>query len=90
MRNLVTVVVAAVFLLAGCASNKETIGPSTEYEDATAKTPRYRCPPGYVLQCESKRMGRIRFNSIGKKNIEYCSCETNNMPSSQSPMPGIY
>lgn len=90
MRKRFAFAVSAVLLLAGCASNEEIVGPSAEYEQATAKTRSYRCQSGYVLQCETTRVGRIRFTSIGKQNIESCSCEPNNLPSSQSPLPGIY
>ena len=90
MRIRFALAVTTVLLLVGCASNEETIGPSTEYEQATAKTRSYRCQSGYVLQCETTRVGRIRFTSIGKQNIESCSCEPHNLPSSQSPLPGIY
>jgi len=82
-------VIASAFLLAGCSGNEEKILPSTEYEDAVARTPTYKCPSGYVLTCESKRVGRIRFSSIGKDNVESCSCEVHSVPV-QSPLPGIY
>jgi hypothetical protein len=90
MPNRIAVTITIAILTAGCASNAEKIGPSIEYEDATVKTASYRCPSGYVLQCETKRVGRIRFNSIGTQNLESCSCGVNNMPSTQSPLPGIY
>lgn len=87
--SVLLMVTALVLFLAGCSSNEENTLPSTEYEDAVAKTPRYNCPSGYVLRCESKRVGRIRFSSIGKDQIESCSCETHSVPT-QSPLPGIY
>jgi hypothetical protein len=88
-------IIAAVGLSA-CASNKaadedapKRIAPSAEYSSATDKTDRYACPAGYVLRCETRRVGRIRFSSIGKDNIESCSCEYNIVPN-QSPLPGVY
>ena len=95
MRS-VFVCLGVAIMLAGCASNKtaeeqaeEGAGPSKEYSVATAKTDGYSCPSGYVLRCETRRVGRIRFASIGKDNIESCSCEYNVVPN-QSPLPGIY
>ena len=95
MKSL-PVLLGIAICLAGCASNEVAeeqgavnAGPSKEYSTATAKTDRYNCPAGYVLRCETRRVGRIRFNSIGKDNIESCSCEANEMPN-QSPLPGVY
>ena len=89
MFSVLLGVTASALLLTGCSSNEEKTPPSTEYEDAVAKTPNYNCPSGHVLRCESKRVGRIRFSSIGKDKIESCSCETHSVPT-QSPLPGIY
>ena len=95
MKSLLLFVSFCLFI-AGCAANPtegdappERVAPSAEYSRATAKTSRYQCPAGYVLRCETRRVGRIRFSSIGKDNIESCSCEYNVMPN-QSPLPGIY
>ena len=79
----------AILILAGCATNKEPGLPSPAYEEATADTADYKCPSGYVLRCESRGTGRIRFSKIGNANLESCSCETNAVPA-QSPLPGIY
>lgn len=76
-------------ILAGCATTKEPGIPSAAYEEATADTADYSCPAGYVLRCESRGTGRIRFNRIGNRNLESCSCESNSVPM-QSPLPGIY
>lgn len=95
MKRPAVVLLVIPMLIAGCASSSEIdpavtgSAPSVEYEESTTKTASYRCPPGYVLRCESKRVGRIRFNSIGRDNLESCSCEVNAMPPN-SPLPGIY
>jgi hypothetical protein len=88
--------IVACFGLSACASNQaadesspKRVAPSAEYSSATDKTARYACPAGYVLRCETRRVGRIRFSSIGKDNIESCSCEYNVIPN-QSPLPGVY
>ncbi|MDH4110224.1 MAG: hypothetical protein OEW35_18225 [Gammaproteobacteria bacterium] len=82
---------AALALVAsGCSSQQEHVGPSTTYEDATAKTTAPKCPTGYVLQCETKKTGRIRFSSIGGGNLETCSCEEYRGMPTQSPLPGVY
>lgn len=79
----------AMALLAGCAAEKPRYGPSVEYEVSTAKSARQDCPTGYVLNCESKKTGRIRFGRIGNQNLESCSCEEYRGMPTQSPLPGI-
>lgn len=76
--------------IAGCATDSETLQPSAVYEDATAKTPSYNCPSGYVLSCESKKVGRIRFSRMGNANLDSCSCELYQGMPTQSPLPGIH
>jgi hypothetical protein len=87
------VVVAALLvagLLGGCASSEERKNPSPEYARAAADTPDPKCPAGFVLQCETKNTGRIRFGMIGKKNLQRCACEQYQGMPTQSPLPGIY
>lgn len=89
-RAALAVATVGSLLIAGCASNsQEMAGPSTEYEQSTARSEVPKCPSGYVLQCETKRVGRIRFNSIGRDNLESCSCEEYQGMPTQSPLPGI-
>ena len=61
-----------VLLLGGCASNaeKDVFG-----DDQTASAPTIRCPSGYTMICEARKVGRIRFGTMGKENIESCACE---------------
>ncbi len=80
---------SAVILLSACASNSE-MRPTGNFEAMTAKSPAYKCQSGYVLTCETKNVGRIRFNRIGQDNIEYCACEVEGNVPVQSPLPGIY
>ena len=87
--RLITVVAAALFI-SGCASNSDEMPASGEYEAATAKTPTYKCPSGYVLSCEAKKVGRIRFGRMGKENLDSCACELYQGMPRQSPLPGIY
>jgi len=90
LRTVAISVFATALFVGGCASDSEEIpGPSDEYEKSTVKTEVPRCPSGYVLQCETKRVGRIRFSSIGKDIIESCSCEVYQGMPTQSPLPGI-
>jgi len=88
-RISIAILAAAIFI-AGCASSPEVREPSPEYEDSTAKTPTYKCPSGYVLSCESKKVGRIRFGRMGNKNLDSCSCNVYQGMPTQSPLPGIY
>jgi hypothetical protein len=78
-----------LLLLSACASEETRYGPSEEYEISTAKSARMDCPAGYVLNCESKRVGRIRFGRLGNQNLESCSCEQYQGMPTQSPLPGI-
>lgn len=91
-RSMCLNVLAAALALAaaGCASEQERVGPSPAYEQSTAKTEAPRCPTGYVLQCETRKTGRIRFSSIGGRNLETCTCEEYRGMPTQSPLPGIY
>ena len=61
-----------VLLLGGCASNaeKDVFG-----DDQTASAPTIRCPNGYTMICEARKVGRIRFGTMGKENLESCACE---------------
>jgi len=83
-------VAAAAIIAAGCAGQQENAGPSPTYEETTAKTSAPKCPSGYVLQCETRKTGRIRFSSIGGRNLETCSCEEYRGMPTQSPLPGIW
>ena len=89
LRAAALAAVAATFVLGGCASKEERLGPSPTYEESTVKTAAPKCPSGYVLQCEAKKVGRIRFGRIGKQNIDSCSCEVYQGMPTQSPLPGI-
>ena len=84
--------IAAALLVAGCAADgqQERKSPPPEYASTAAATPDPKCPAGFVLQCETKRTGRIRFGMIGKKNLESCTCEEYQGMPTQSPLPGIY
>lgn len=78
--------------ISGCATQAEGSLPkdqNTMYEESTAKSVAPRCPAGYVLQCESRNTGRIRFGRIGNKNLENCACEHYQGMPTQSPLPGI-
>jgi len=68
------VTIAITMLVAGCATNAGPVGPSAVYEGATEKTVAFQCRSGYILACESKRTGRIKFGRIGNKNLDSCAC----------------
>jgi hypothetical protein len=61
-----------MLLLQGCASNAEKDVIS---EDPTAQAETVRCPAGYMMVCEARKTGRIRFGRIGKENLDSCACE---------------
>lgn len=86
---LIAIILAGV---SGCATGAEGALPkdqNTMYEESTAKSVAPRCPAGYILQCESRNTGRIRFGRIGNKNLENCACEHYQGMPTQSPVPGI-
>ncbi len=60
-----------VLLLGGCASNAET---DVFGDDQSASAPTIRCPAGYTMICEARKVGRIRFGTMGKENLESCGC----------------
>ncbi len=61
-----------ILLLGGCASNAEK---DVAGADQTAQAPTVRCPAGYTMICETKKVGRIRFGTIGKEGLDSCTCE---------------
>ncbi len=61
-----------VLLLGGCASNAET---DVFGDRQSASAPTIRCPAGYTMICEARKVGRIRFGTMGKKNLESCGCQ---------------
>ena len=90
LRTIAISVFATTLFVGGCASDSEEIsGPSVEYENSTVKTQMPKCPSGYVLQCETQRVGRIRFSSVGKDKIDSCSCEEYEGMSTGSKLPGL-
>jgi hypothetical protein len=60
---------ALMLLLQGCASNDDIA------DDPYARGEAIRCPAGYTMICEAKKVGRIRFGTMGKENLESCACE---------------
>ena len=73
-KNVTTAGAATILilLLGGCASNAEK---DVAGADPTASAPAFRCPAGYTMVCESKKVGRIRFGTIGKEDLDSCACE---------------
>ena len=61
-----------MLLLGGCASNAEK---DEIPEDPTAQATTIRCPAGYMMICEAKKTGRIRFGRLGRDNLDSCACE---------------
>ena len=88
-QTRILILLSAFFLLAACSSTEERAGPSELYEETTVRTSAPKCPSGYVLQCESKKVGRIRFGRIGNQNLDSCACELYQGMPTQSPLPGI-
>ena len=70
-------------LLGGCASNAEK---DEIPEDPTAQATTIRCPAGYTMICEAKKVGRIRFGTLGKENLDSCACEPENTGRPASPV----
>ena len=65
-------VATVVFLLvSACAGNAE----KDAMNDSAANAPKIRCPVGYMMICEAKKTGRIRFGRIGKDNLDSCACQ---------------
>ena len=85
LKYLVTayVAVALMLLLGGCASNAEK---DVTTEQATTQAKSIRCPAGYMMICEAKKTGRIRFGRIGKDNLDSCACEPENTGRPAKPM----
>ena len=75
-RTINTVIAFAgtvlLLLLGACASNADNVAAS---EGKAASPPKIRCPTGYTMVCEAKKVGRIRFGRIGKDNLDSCACE---------------
>lgn len=85
----VTTVCAAIvltFLLGGCASNA---GTSAVDDDRAARATATRCPVGFTMVCETKKVGRIQFGRMGKDNLESCSCEPESFSAGRSQQPAL-
>ena len=70
-----------LFLLGGCASNA---GSGVSSVDQTTRAPAFRCPAGYTMVCEAKKVGRIRFGRMGKDELDSCTCEPENFSAGRS------
>ena len=76
-----------MLLLQGCATSAEK---DVVTEDQTAQAEKIRCPAGYMMVCEAKKVGRIRFGRIGRDNIDSCACEPENTGRPARPViPGV-
>jgi hypothetical protein len=64
-------VTVLLLLLGGCAANTE----KDSINDSAANAPNIRCPAGYMMICEAKKTGRIRFGRLGKDNLDSCACQ---------------
>ena len=76
------------FMLGACAANSDK-PPSPAYEAATAQTEDIRCPSGYVLICEAKKTGRIKFGKMGR-NLDSCGCAVESGIHADSALSDIY
>ena len=71
---------ALMLLLQACA-------PSDELpDDSNARAKALRCPAGYTMICEAKKVGRIRFGTLGKENLDSCGCEPENTNRPATPV----
>ena len=88
-RCLCLAAFAACLLLTACASNKTESDTSAlnEGEEVSPfeRTEAPRCDSGYTLQCEARSVGRIRFSSFKKKDLEKCGC----VPFEGAPVQGV-
>ncbi len=64
-------VTVLLLLLGGCAANTE----KDSTNDSAANAQNIRCPAGYMMICEAKKTGRIRFGRLGKDNLDSCACQ---------------
>jgi hypothetical protein len=85
-KNLVTASVATVLvlLLGACASSGQD---QALPEEPAVRT--LRCPSGYTMVCDAKKVGRIRFGTIGKQNTDSCACEPENFASGRTQQPAL-
>ena len=75
-----------IFLLGGCAANSTT---NTLNDDRAAESKPVRCPVGFTMVCEAKKVGRIRFGRMGNDGLESCSCEPENIAAGRSQQPAL-
>lgn len=85
--------IAASVLLAACASNETEATASASYESEEdspfERTSAPRCDSGYTLQCEARSVGRIRFSSFKKKDLDKCGCVPFEGAPVQGAIPGL-
>lgn len=68
---IICMATVSLFLLDGCATGTST-GTAGNSRSTTASV---KCPMGRTMVCEAKKIGRIRFGTLGKNNLDSCSCE---------------
>lgn len=80
-----TLLVAALVIAAsGCAQQ------SQQRAARDAEQTSIRCPHGQTLQCETRRIGRIRHGTFGASN-ENCACMPEGMATLETPkIPSIH
>ncbi len=87
-RAIATAAFGLALVLGACASNPDK-PPSGKFDRATAESAEIDCPTGYLLTCESKRTGRIRFGKMGGRNLDSCSCLPETGRPTMSTVPSI-
>lgn len=73
-------------LVGGCAASG---GASAAESDRASEETALRCPAGFTMVCETRKVGRIRFGRMGKENLDSCSCEPENFGAGRSQQPAL-
>jgi hypothetical protein len=68
----------AMLFLEGCASGD---GGNLRMTEQAA----LRCPAGYTVTCEARKIGRIHHGSFGK-NYDSCACVSNSSHGDTTPV----
>lgn len=78
------ILTVSILLLGACSSS----APKQASSEQQAPK-QIRCPSGYTMVCEAKKVGRIRFGTIGKQNTESCACEPENFAIGRTQQPAL-
>ena len=86
--RILSLSIAIVLLLSACAQQSPARAQASA-SPLEGRRATLRCPAGTIMQCETRRTGRIRHGTFARNN-DHCACIPEGMRTIDSPViPGI-